>query len=310
MLLTWQEPKTISKHEIETFNMGEASPKLLTLDENTLHIMNWLARNRAFEVVDPQKRARLTYINEHGCEADLDRTEPAFYENVWIEGDVLQVHGPCCDQEDMRLYAILVNELTKSHKDGARGLTLDISLSEILRLAGLELGGTNSNKVHRQLNRLRRMALDFQNTRGHRWQGPLINHVITIGDGRNCKIQIDFNPFMIAFYKLREYTIFQKQEAKPLKGNSLSFYIFYASHSNRSMKISVERCKKLLGIAPDYDKKEAMKKVRKALQDLVDAGVMQSDSTFIKDGNVYTCRATTRPASSNLLLQPTNCDQP
>ncbi len=284
------EAEIIPKEEIENFNMGEASPNLMAIDENTHHIMNWLSRNPAFETVSPNKRKELTAIvNE--AEHDKDRPAASIYKDVWINGDTLIVAGPVCDQEDMKLFALLVNELTQLHRDGARGLILEISLNEILRIIGVESSGQNISKVHRQLDRLRRMSLDFQNIRGHRWRGPLINDVITVGEGRSCKARISFNQFMITFYKIQEYTMFQKSIAQALKGDSLSFYIFYASQNLATMKISVEKCKKLLGIAPAFDKKEALKKIKKSMHDLIAAGVMDPQKTFIKDGNVYTCRS-------------------
>ena len=284
------QEEIVSKEEVENFNMGEASPKLMTVDENTHHIMNWLTRNPAFETVSPGRRKELTAIVD-GKEHDKDRSSASIYKDVWVDGDTLIVDGPVCDQEDMKLFALLVNELTRLHNFGARGLILEISLSKILALTGLNISGLNFHKVHRQLNRLRRMALDFKNSRGHRWRGPLINDVFTIGEGRNCKVRIGFNHFMVTFYKIQEYTMFQKSIAQSLKGDSLSFYIFYASQNWETMKISVEKCKKLLGIPSTFDKKEALKKIKKSIADLVAAGVMDPKNTGIKDGNVYTTRS-------------------
>ena len=188
----------------------------------------------------------------------------------------------------MKLYALLVNELTKEHKNGSRGLVLEISLSTIIRISGHTDAGENFKKIQRQLDRLVRMSMDFQNTRGHRWRGPLLNDVITIGEGRSCRAKISFNNFMIAFYKLQEYTIFRSDLAQELKGDSLSFYLFYASQSLKEMQISVEKCKKLLGIPSTFDKKEAMRKIKKSVQDLIAAGIMCDQKTHIKDGIVYT----------------------
>jgi len=48
----------------------------------------------------------------------------------------------------------------------------------------------------------------------------------------------------------------------------------------------------LLAIPDDFDKKEALKRVKKAVQDLVDASVMDVKKSFVKEGKVYTCLAT------------------
>ncbi len=283
------EVEVVTKEEAENFNMGEASKKLMTLDDNTSHIMNWLSRNPAFETVSNKRRSELTdFVN--GKFHDKDRPSASIHKDVWITGDTLIIAGPVCDQEDMKLFALLVNELTHSHRNGRRGLILDISLSQILTMSGLNISGPNFEKVHRQLDRLRRMSLDFQNFRGHRWRGPLINDVYSVGEGRNCKVRIGFNNFMVTFYRIEEYTMFNKSIALSLKGDSLSFYIFFASQNLPTMKISIEKCKKLLNISPSFDKKEALKKIKKSVQDLINAGVMDGEKTYIKDGNLNTYR--------------------
>ena len=103
---------------------------------------------------------------------------------------------------------------------------------------------------------------------------------------------------MITFYKLHAYTTFDKNKSLKLKGDSSAFYLFYASHTLKEMSITVEKCKKLLGIDNNFDKKEARKRVKKAVENLIKSGVMDPQKTFIKDGKVYTCLA---PA--NLVIQ-------
>ena len=94
--------------------------KILTHDEHEHQIMTWLTRNPAFEVVSTKKRKELTYIDENGEETDMDRPEPAFHRDVWVQGDILKIHGPVCDHEDKKLYALLVKELAFNHKAGGK----------------------------------------------------------------------------------------------------------------------------------------------------------------------------------------------
>ena len=280
------QAEIVSREEAENFNMVSTSTALSTLDYNTHHILRWLTQNPAFETVSLKRRGELTEVVN--CEhRDKNRESPSVYENAWVNGDVLIVDGPLCDQEDMRLFALLINELTRFHRNGGRGLSLELSLSQILRLQGIEITGTAFNKVQRQLDRLRRMSLDFKNTQGHRWRGPFINDVISVGEGRSCKVRIGFNQFIITFYKIQEYTLFKKQIAESLKGQSLSFYLFFASLQEKEIKIPIEKCKKLLGIKADYDKKEAVKRVKKAVEDLIEAGVMDPSRTAVKNSMVH-----------------------
>ena len=282
--------EVISKEEIESFKVPA---KILTHDNDTHHIMNWLTRNPAFETVSTQRRKDLTYLDQNQEETDKDRPTPSFYKDVWVNGDTLKIHGPVCDHEDRKLYAILIKELAKNHASGTTGLTLKISFKNILKLLSVEESGKSLKKIKRQLNRLVRMSLDFKNSRGNSWFGPLINEVVLTGDGRNSKAIIEFNRFMVNFYRLHEYSTFNRETSRILKGDSSAFYLFYSSHSCREMVISVEKCKKLLAIPEDFDKKEALKRVKKAVQDLVDASVMDVKKSFVKEGKVHTCLAVT-----------------
>lgn len=264
--------------------------KILTLGNDEQQIMTWLTRNPAFEVVSTQKRQELTEI-VNGVGRDKDRTQATFYKDVWVAGDDLTISGPICDHEDKKLYALLLKELANSHKYGNRGLILKISLKEIVRLSHLSECGDATNKLKRQLNRLVRMSLDFRNAKGNRWTGPLLSEIQETGVSSDRKFEIHFSHFMITFYKLHAYTTFDSEKSNQLKGDSSAFYLFYSSHSMKEMAISVDRCKKLLAIDEKVNKYDALKRVRKAVENLVKSGVMDSEKTFVKDGKVYTSRS-------------------
>ena len=280
--------EVISKEEIDNFMVPA---KILTHSDDTHHIMNWLARNPAFEVVSTQKRKELTYIDQKGQERDKDRPIESFARDVWINGDCLQITGPVCDHEDKKIYAFLVKELVKRHKDGWKGLFVELSYSYILRMLGSDDGGKNISILKRQLDRLNRMTLVFTNVKGNKWSGPLLTSLYQKGEGKEQKVVVEFNRYMIIFYRLNEYTTFNKQAFQKFKGDSSAFYLFYSSHSEKDMTVSVEKCKKLLAIPDGFDKKEALKRVKKAVQHLVDAKVMDPIKTFVKNGKVHTSLA-------------------
>ena len=102
---------------------------------------------------------------------------------------------------------------------------------------------------------------------------------------------LEFNHFMITFYRLHAYTSFDKSKSRLLKGDSSAFYLFYSSHSVKEMTVTVEKCKKLLAIDDTFDKKEALKRVKKAVDNLIKSGVMHSERTFVREGKVHTCLA-------------------
>ena len=54
------------------------------------------------------------------------------------------------------------------------------------------------------------------------------------------------------------------------------------------MVVSVDKCKRLLAIDPGFDRKEANKRVKKAVENLINAGVMDSEKTYVRDGKVHT----------------------
>ncbi len=279
--------ETITKEEVERFTVPA---KILAHGNDEQQIMTWLTRNPAFEVVSTQKRQELTEVRD-GEELDKDRPVAYIYKDVWVEGDKLIVQGPICDHEDKKLYALLVKELANSHKDGNRGLTLKISLNEILRLSKLAISGENTNRIKRQLNRLVRMSFDFRNAKGNRWYGPLLSEIQEVGASSDRRLQIHFSHFMITFYKLHAYTAFNSKKSHQLKGDSSAFYLFYSSHSAKEMAVSVDRCKKLLAIDENFNKYDALKRVKKAVDNLIKSGVMHPDKTFVKDGKVHTCLA-------------------
>lgn len=264
---------------------------VLNQKNNEQHIMTWLTRNPAFEVVSTQKRKSLTFIDVKGEKIDMDRPEPIIYENVWAAGDILKIHGPVCDHEDKKLYATLLKELSKQHEAKKFGLVLEISLNSILNAMKFVRSGENVNKVKRQLNRLVRMSMSFKNSQGHRWDGPLLTEILYRGSSSDQKVYISFSHFMVSFYKLSAYTSFDGNISKKLKGDSSAFYLFYSSHSKYDMCISVEKCKKMLGIDKSFDRKEARRRVKNAVDNLIEAGVMDSEKTYIKDGKVYTSLA-------------------
>jgi DNA replication protein DnaC len=272
------KPEMISEEEAENFNMGEASPKLMTLDENTHHIMNWLTRNPAFETVDTKKRKALTEIVA-GNERDKNRESPCVYTDVWVKGDQLIVDGPICDQEDMKLYAFLVKELTQSHKEGNTGLVLKISIKAILRLLRQNECGENIRRVKRQLNRLRRMSLDFKNTKGREWQGPLLTEFTFEEEGRNKHLEIAFSHFMIAYYKAAEYTMLDKNIFWTLSGDSATLFAFYTSHSFEVPPLPIEKLQKILAIPETISKKAVVRRITTAYKKLVTAGVFDPQKT-------------------------------
>ena len=269
---------------------------VLKQNDDEYHIMTWLTRNPAFEVVSTQKRKSLTYVDSQGVETDMDRPKPILHENVWVAGDILKIHGPICDHEDKKLYASLLKELSKNHTQGKYGLTLETSLNQILMCLGMKSSGYNVKKVKRQLNRLVRMSLSFSSATGPRWDGPLLTEIYFRGSSSDQRVLISFSQFMINFYKLHAYTSFDRNKSNELKGDGSSFYLFYSSHTRHELTISVEKCKKLLGIDKDFDKKEARKRVKKAVENLIIAGVMDPDKTYIKAGKVHTFLA---PANIN-----------
>ncbi len=284
--VTKEHCEVVTQEEAERFKMDG---KILTHSDDEHQIMTWLTRNPAFETVSTQRRKELTYLNSDGAEADLDRAIPSYHKDVWINGDSLTVSGPVCDHEDKKLYALLLKELAKSHKDGNSGLVLEISINEILRKINQQNSGQNHEKIKRQLGRLTRMSMDFKSAKGDRWIGPLINDIILSKPSlKESKVRIEFNRFMIAFYRLHAYTTFDLNTSKNLKGDSNAFYIFYLSHSMREMSVSIDRCKKLLGIDQSFDKKEARKRIKTAVDNLITAKVMDPARTYIKDGKVYT----------------------
>ena len=179
-------------------------------------------------------------------------------------------------------------------KYAGKGLSIKLSLNELIRLSQLTETGNSTQKIKRQLNRLVRMSMSFINIKGHRWDGPLINDVLYTGQGRNAQVNIEFNRFMITFYRLHAFTTFDRSKSRELKGDSSAFYLFYSSHSTKEMAVSVDRCKKLLAIDSSFDKKEANKRVKKAVENLVKSGVMNPEKTYVKDGKVFTSLAITQ----------------
>ena len=281
------KPEMITEEEAENFNMGEVSPKLLTLDDNTDHIMNWLARTPAFETIDTKTRKELTAFKPNGEAYDLDRPSATFHTNVWLPGNTLQVTGPKCDSDDRILYAVLVKQLTKTHKDGINGLVLKISIKAILRLLEQRECGENVNRVKRQLNRLVRMSLTFNNSQGKSWMGPLLTEVLSQEDGRNCHLKITFSHFMIAFYKAHEYTILNKNTFWALSGDSSSLFIFLTSHKNGITPSHYEKIAKVLGISSQLQKKSVQRRINGALKKLIAVGFLDPSSTGIKKDFVH-----------------------
>lgn len=283
------KPEMISREEVENFNMGEASPKLMTLDENTHHIMNWLTRNPAFETVDTKKRKALTEIVA-GEERDKNRESPCVYTDVWVKGDQLIVDGPICDQEDMKLYAFLVKELTQSHKEGNTGLVLKISLRSILRLLKQQESGENVRRIKRQLLRLRRMSLDFKNAKGREWGGPLLTEFTFEEEGRNRHLEIAFSHFMITYYKAHEYTMLDKNIFLALSGDSATLFAFYTSHSFEAPPLPIEKLQKILAIPETLPKKAVVRRITTACKKLVSVGFFEPQKTKFEKNYLHVAR--------------------
>ena len=285
------QEEIVSKEEVENFNMGEASPKLMTLDDDTHHIMNWLTRNPAFETVDTKRRKELTSLTPNGDEYDLDRQTAVFYKNVWVKGDTLQITGPICDQEDMKLYGVLVKELTQSHKDGNTGLILKISIKAIIRILERHESGENVSRIKRQLDRLVRMSLTFTNLNGNKWSGPLLSTVYQTGDSSNRMAVIEFNRYMIAFYKLQEYATLNTNLFWNLSGDSATLFAFYTSQSFKEQKIPLEQLQKILAIPETTEKKAVVRRISTAYKKLLTTGIFDLRETTFKNNILHTFRA-------------------
>lgn len=279
-----------TKEEVDNFMVPA---KILTHGDDEHTIMNWLARNPAFETVSTQRRKELTHTDPNGEESDKDRPEKTTVSNVWVHGDSLSLHGPVCDHEDKKLYAFLVKELVQKHRERHRGLMLELSFRHILRSLGANGSGKHIEILKRQLARLNRMNLTFTNIKGTRWSGPLLTTVYQKGEGRERRAFIEFNRYMITFYKLHEYITFSKEKSSELSGHSSAFYLFYSSHTIKEMSIGVKKCRELLAISPEMDNKSALKRIRESIKDLIDAGVMDPSKTYVKDGKVYTSLSAT-----------------
>ena len=277
----------VAKKDIEDYSLGI---NIINQKAGTLHIMNWLARNPAFIIVSTRMRKELTEISE-GEERDRDRAITSVYKDVWVKGDILRVNGPICDHEDKQLYALLLKELSKQHYEHRYGLVLETNLITIAKALKVTKCGKNFAKIKRSLNRLLRMSLAFENRKGQKWDGPLLTEILSKGSGVTQKICISFSHFMVTFYRLHAYTCFDGDVSRTLKGYSSAFYLFYSSHSQKQMCITVKKCKQLLAIDDSMEKKEANRRVQIAVNNLIKAGVMDAEKTFIKSGKVHTCLA-------------------
>lgn len=276
---------SISKEEIESFRVPT---KILTHDEDTHQIMTWLTRNPAFQTVSNQERKDLSYIDPNGEERDKDRPKESFYQDVWIAGDSLTINGPICDHEDKKLYAILLKELAKLHSFNQPGLTLRTSYRQVLLLQEHDLGGKQVSILRRQLDRLNRMHFTFRNAKGDKWSGPLITTMAQIGSSSDRKVELSFNHYMIAFYRIHAYTTFNAKLSQKLMGDGSAFYLFFMSHAkDRSLRpITFEKCKKLLAIPEEVSRKAALRRISKATKDLIGYGVL-SASTIFKNNSLH-----------------------
>ena len=289
-VMTSEEPSIKTPEEINIFNFSEASPYLLTVPRESHPIMRWLLRNPAFETVDTNKRKLLTKIMD-GEEIDIHRENPSVYKDVWIKGDRLVVRGPICDQEDMKLYALLVRELLERHKNGQNGLTLFISLNNISRLKGYNKAGKTIKKLKRQLARLTEMNLYFKCTKGQFRRGPLITGVAGKGEGSATVLLISFSHFMIDFYKAHEYSLLEKKEFWELSGDSASLFAFYSSQEFRKQSISFSQVENILGMSEDITKKASRRRIKKAYEKLVEIGFFDADHTSIGADVIHTHRS-------------------
>ncbi len=282
--VTKEHSEVITEEEAEKFKMNE---KILTHSDDEHQIMTWVTRISAFKTVSTQERKDLTYIY-NGEERDSDRREPSIYEDIWVKGDSLIIHGPICDQEDEKLYCWLVKELTNQHTKGHLGLTINLSFRYILQGLGLSSSsGENIKRVRRQLDRLNRMSLSFSNAKGHKWSGPLITDLEQFGQSSDQKLKISFSRCMIPFYRLNAYTTFDRITARKLKGDSATLYFFYISHSE-SRPITLNHFKGLLALSDEIDHKETMRRAKKMLDNLIKASVLDPKESFIKGGKIFT----------------------
>ncbi len=282
--------EVLSKEEADSFSMIEASPRLRDLDEKTQPIMRWLTRSPIFQTVSQKKRESLTEL-VNGSKWDKDRPEVSTYCKVWDKDDFIIVSGPVCDQEDLKLYAFMVTELLRSHQNGNLGLSIKLSILEILRAFGKSDSGQNAERVRRQINRLRRMVIDYRKTKKSLWTESLITSFVSLDAGRNNHVAVTFSPAMIFFYKAQEYTLLNTPQFWALSGIGASLLAFYSSFDINSLSnfriISIEKVKELLSISPTRDPKEVVKEIKKAHQNLIDIGFFKKDQIKISRGEVH-----------------------
>ena len=281
------QEEIVSKEEIEKFNMVSTSIALSSLDDNTHHIMTWLAQNPAFETVSLQRRNALTEV-VGGEKRDLNRDKVSVYMGVWNTDTTLFVDGPVCDQEDMKLYALLVKELGKHHGKGHAGIFLDVSLKELQRLLGLTEGGSGIKVILRQLDRLGRMHLKFKNRGGSLWAGPLLTKIAKNEYGKESKLRIEFNSDMITFYKAQEYTKLNSKIFWSLPGDSALLFAFYASNEKKEQRIPFSKIQEILSIATDTPKKATTRRITKAYQKLLEVGIFDPSRSKIEKDSVHT----------------------
>lgn len=231
-----------SECDTEGFRM----PNLILANLALPHIPTFAARNMIFKSISTKERAALTERMPDGRIEELPRKSGEYLTSVWEENDSISIQGAVCCDNDAKILIAALQVLAKRHADGANGLSIRLTASEICEIIGAKKSGVNNENIRRALNRLSSMVINYKSPKGF-W---FIGTFLTVG-GANWKtsdsyIDIDFNKRIVPFYLGGAYSVLRKHNYD-LSSIEYLLSLFLCTHSDDKAFLHNDTLLRMLG---------------------------------------------------------------
>jgi len=235
-----------------------------------------ISRNAVFRVASTKERAK--YQKPGKVDGQITDLPYPYEQRRGWHGEVIYQMGPLLDTYDERVFLAIL----KIHHtiNGFVGESLVTSLREVARTMRVAGNKSNLNSIKRSIHRLAHTTLQISVAKGQTMTGGILSGGYNDSEER---IAVKFNNHMLVHYKRHAYAVFSLPEDADLSGYAQRIYVFLASHQDAEKEISLKKWREILDIVEEFPTKKFNEIMRKALAELMDCGLLKSDSKIEKD---------------------------
>ncbi len=249
--------------------------------------MHLFTRNQVFQIISKIERSNLTDVDQFGNEIDVlsNRTFLG-----WGGKSHFIISGPTLCTYDEEVYDACIKLW---HENDSQGIVIETNLSEIWYKMGNKssMSMKNIQSIRRSLSRLHKISVEAKSIENKNfWGGGIIDSVIykEFSNTKNHLVIINFSRYIVSQYLGGLYSTLDHHKYKLLTPYAKKIYSFSMSHDSPYRKMSLDKWRDILGVNASLSNKEFRRKVREAIEELIECKILDPKSHIDKKNFVHT----------------------